>query len=40
MISAWWLIPAAMIGAFIGAVMMGFVCANDMHKNDKKWWEE
>lgn len=38
MIAWWWLIPAIMISATIGAVMMGLCCADS--KPEKKWWDE
>ena len=40
MISAWWLIPAVMIGAFIGIALLAICSANSPKRDGKKWWED
>lgn len=37
MIAWWWMIPAILIGASVGAVLMGLCCANS---KPKRWWED
>lgn len=41
MISAWWLIPAAMVGVVIGVFLIGLCSAGKTYSEDKrKWWED
>ena len=41
MINALWLIPAFIVGACVGVLLMGLCCANSENKNKRKeWWTE
>ena len=41
MISVWWLVPAVMIGAFVGIALLAICSANnDAPRGEKKWWED
>ena len=40
MIAIWWLLPAAMVGVIIGALMMGiFSIASEQDDRDEKRWK-
>ena len=39
MISVFWLIPAVLVGAFIGFVVVALLSANDDPKRPPKWWD-
>lgn len=40
MISVWWLVPAVMIGAFVGIALLAICSANNPKRDVEKWWEE
>ena len=41
MFAWWWLIVMFVIGACVGAGIMGFLTMNDADlKNAKKWWDD
>ena len=35
----WWIVPAFVLGACIGAVIMGVCCANSAEYR-KRWWDD
>jgi hypothetical protein len=40
MISAWLLIPAVMVGAGVGILLLAICSASNTRDDNRKWWDD